>query len=77
MQMLSWEKCWLSLFWVSLPITVFLIWRITSMERGIQKLKKQIQRDIHSPGMEDVRDFLKPLLRKLGMGTDDNSHRRN
>ena len=72
-----WQKFWEILFWASLPFSFFLLWRILSMEKRASKLKKQIQRDLHSPGMEESRQFLKPLMKKHGIETDDQHHERN
>jgi len=74
----AWQRFWMVLSWISIPVTLFLIWPLLiSPGRKLTKRIKQIERDIHSPGMEDVRHFLKPLLKKLGIKVDDKHHERN
>lgn len=73
----TWEKFWIAIFWISLPVSGFFLWRLFSMERKERKLKKQIQRDLHLPGMEDVRKFLKPQFRKHGIDVDDKHFEKN
>jgi len=72
-----WQKFWEILFWISLPIMGFLIWRIVYMEKQIEKQKKQIQRDLHSPEMEETRHFLKPDLKRHGIKTDEKFYEEN
>ena len=74
----AWQKFWTVLSWVSIPLTLFLIWPLLlSPGKKLTKRIKQVQKDIHSPGMEDVRHFLKPLCKKLGIEIDDKPHERN
>jgi len=72
-----WQKFWEILFWISLPIMGFLIWRIVYMEKQIEKQKKQIQRDLHLPGMEETRQSLKPHLDKHEIKIDDKFYEKN
>ena len=65
-------------FWVGTIVTLLLIWPLLIFPgRKLTKRIKQIERDVHSPGMEDVRNLFKPLLKKLGIQIDDKHHERN
>lgn len=65
-------------FWIGIPLTLLLIWPLLLLPgRKLTKRITQIEKDIHSPGMEDIRNFFKPLCRKLGIDTDDKQHERN
>ena len=66
-----WDKFWLALFGLSVPVMIYLAWRIASMGRRIEERKKQIQKDLHSPGMEEVRFLLKPSLKEHDIQVDD------
>jgi len=71
------SKFWLILFWISLPFIAVIILRIISMERKIQERKKQIQRDLHSPGMEDLRHFLAPTMKQKGIKINHKHYENN
>jgi|GEM_PF-1772696 len=74
----AWQGFWTVLSWIGIPLTLFLMWPLLiSPGRKLTKRIKQVQRDIHSPGMEDVRHFFKPLCKKLGIEIDDEHHKRN
>jgi len=72
-----WQKFWVIVFLLSLPLMGFLVWQLILMERKERRLKKKIQRDLHFPGMEETRAFLKPRLKKLGIKVDDRHYEKN
>lgn len=74
----TWQRFWAILSWISIPVTLFLFWPLLiSPGRKLTKRIKQVQKDLHAPGMEDVRHFLKPLCKKLGIEIDDKHQERN
>ncbi len=68
--------CWI-IFGTTFITTLFLFWRVFVMERKTHKLKQQIQKDLHFPGMEATRQFFKPHLKKYGIKIDDKHYEKN
>lgn len=42
-----------------------------------RKEKKKIKQSFYRPGMEDLKHFYRPLLKKYGIKVDDKYHERN
>lgn len=65
------------LFLVTLPLIGFIAYRIIIMKKRSQTLKKKIKKDVHSPGMEDIRQLFKHQLKRHDIDADDNLHEKN
>lgn len=72
-----WQVFHLALFWLSLLFTIGALWLLISTVRKYEKRKKQIQKELQAPGMEDVRHLFKPFLKEHGIKVDERSAERN
>ncbi len=58
-------------------ILPFFMWPFIRLERKRRKLKKELEKDVHAPGMESARVRLKSKLKKFDIKIDDQQHERN
>jgi len=72
-----WQKAWEILFWLSLPILGFIVWRLILMEQKFQRSKRQIQRDLHPPSMEETWHLLGEKLKQHSIKVDDKHYEKN
>lgn len=64
-------------FWGLGVILPFFLWPFILLEKKRRKLKKQLEKDIHAPGMESARTRLKSKLKEFDIKIDDQQHERN
>lgn len=72
-----WQRFNLALPWISLPLIAIALWLFVSTDRKYEKRRGQLKKELHFPGMEWVRDFLKPFLKKHNIESDGKQHERN
>ncbi len=53
-------------FWISILICLFIAFLILRMNKKYKARKNEIKKRIHSPGMEDIRWFLKRPFPNMG-----------
>ncbi len=64
-------------FWSLIVLLPIFIWPFILLEKRYRKLKKQLERDMHAPGMESARARLKSKLKEFDIKIDDRQHERN
>jgi len=72
-----WQRLNVALLWISLPLTAFALWFLISTGRKYENRRRRLKKDLHFPGMEWLRDFLKPILKEHNIEVDDEQHERN
>ena len=72
-----WQDAYKLLFFISIPLTLFIAYQFFKMIRELEAKKKALSRDLHSPGMEDVRFLFKKSAEKLDIEIDDKHHENN